>query len=129
MFELTLTTEFAAAHAIRMGGSREPLHGHNWRVEAVIAGPDLDGDGLLVDFHLVEETLREIVAPFHNRNLNEVSPFDDVNPTAELVAKHIADRLAERLEGAAEHGVRVARVSVTEAPGCRAAYFPPPPAG
>lgn len=127
MFEITVQTEFAAAHALSIGGKREPVHGHNWHVTVTIAGPRLDGDGLLCDFHAVERALREITGPMNNRDLNQLAPFSGpkgTNPSAENVARHIAERLAAALELPA--GARVARVRVTEAPGCAAAYFPPP---
>lgn len=124
MHELTVQTEFSAAHAIAIGGRREPVHGHNWRVQAHIAGPRLDEDGLLCDFHLVEAHLQEIVNPLHNRNLNETPPFDATNPTAERVAQHIAERLTETLADRLPAGVRVSQVSVTEAPGCAAVFRP-----
>ncbi len=105
-----------------LAGQREPLHGHNWHVTATIAGERLDSDGLLCDFHTVHDALCEIIGPFENRNLNEVKPFDVVNPSAENVARHIADELSLRLnEGLSPHA-RVAEVSVTEATGCRAVY-------
>lgn len=108
-----------------MAGRREPMHGHNWRVTAVVRGARLDADGLLCDFHLVEATLRDVVAPLHNRSLNEVAPFDALNPTAEHVAGHIGQRLAAGLAGRLPAGVGVERVSVTEAPGCRATWINP----
>jgi len=120
MFELTVTHEFCAAHAISIRGRLEPTHGHNWRVRVTVSGGTLDADGLLCDFHLVERLLRETVEPFHNANLNETPPFDRVNPTAEHVARHIADRVGEGLPA----GVRVTRVGVTEAPGCEATHLP-----
>ncbi|MFM9958033.1 MAG: 6-pyruvoyl trahydropterin synthase family protein [Phycisphaerales bacterium] len=127
MFHLTIQAVFSAAHAIVIKGEREPLHGHNWRVRAVVEGPNLDSDGLLVDFHALERHLAEIIRPFHNRNLNDVAPFDRVNPTAEHVARHIATELARHLTSdrdATARAVRVLRVSVTEAEGCDATYAP-----
>jgi 6-pyruvoyltetrahydropterin/6-carboxytetrahydropterin synthase len=128
MFRVAVEREFCAAHAIRIAGEVEPVHGHNWFVRVEIAGEALDEDGLLVDFHAVERSLGEIVGPFHNRSLNEAAPFDRVNPTAEHVARHIAERLAESgvLAGGGmkARGVRVASVSVREAPGCVATYIP-----
>lgn len=118
MYELSIDTEFAAAHAIVMGGVREPLHGHNWHVTITVGGERLDADGLLCDFHLVESRLREITARFHNRNLNEVAPFDTLNPTAELVAQHIGESIAAVLPP----GVRLVSSRVTEAPGCAAVW-------
>lgn len=116
MFELSVQREFSAAHALVIKGRREPTHGHNWRVTAAVAGEKLDADGLLVDFHLIERKLDEIVGRFNNANLNELGPFDRVNPTAEHVVKHIADELVKSLPAS----VKLRRVSVTEAPGCAA---------
>lgn len=124
MYELTIETVFSAAHAIVIAGQREAVHGHDWHVTACIAGERLDADGLLVDFHAVEESLRAIIRPFRNANLNETTPFDRMNPTAENVAAHIAAALDARLLPVVgdARGVRVAWVRVTEAPGCAATY-------
>lgn len=129
MYELTIDTVFSAAHAIVVAGRREPVHGHDWRVSACIAGETLDEDGLLIDFHAVEQSLNAVVGPFRNANLNEIAPFTTTNPTAENVAAHIAAALAERLPPlVADHPtyparrVGVAWVRVTEAPGCTATY-------
>ncbi len=122
MFQILFDAEFCAAHSISIGGAQEPVHGHNWRVEAVIEGDTLDHDGLLCDFHTAQHVLREIVAPFDNNNLNELPPFDRTNPTAEHVARFIAESLQEQLGEALAPNARVVSVSVTEAPGCRALY-------
>jgi 6-pyruvoyltetrahydropterin/6-carboxytetrahydropterin synthase len=122
MYEITVESEFAAAHAIVIAGARETLHGHNWHVVVKVSGDRLDADGLLCDFHTVEDLLREIVTPFHNRNLNDVAPFDRINPTAELVAKHIGDELAAGLNTSLAPAAWVSSVCVTEAARCTATY-------
>jgi len=120
MFELTIRTEFCAAHAIVIRGVREPVHGHNWRVTLTVAGDQLDDDGLLCDFHELERALAEIVAPFQNADLNNTAPFHELNPTAEHIAQHIGESMAKTLTG----GVHVQCASVTEAPGCEATWKP-----
>lgn len=120
MFELTVTREFCAAHTITIKGWREPVHGHNWRVTVAVGGPQLDEDGLLCDFHLIEQHVDGILKPLTNVDLNATPPFDQLNPTAENVAKHIGDALIPHLPA----GVSLAYVSVTEAPGCCAKYIP-----
>lgn len=123
MYELTVEHVFSAAHAIRIGGVVETLHGHDWRVTATIRGSTLDADGLLCDFHTVHGVLAELCAPFHNSTLNAVPPFDRTNPTAELVARHLADGLAERLDPALRPHALVHSVRVTEAVGCAAVAY------
>ncbi len=126
MFEISVTTEFAAAHAIILADQREPLHGHNWHVTVTVSGPRLDSEGLLCDFHRVETSLCELVSRFHNRNLNDLPPFNtSLNPSAEHVALHIADELSRALNGRLPRGVHISSVRVTEAPGCAATYRPP----
>ena len=118
-YALEVECEFAAAHAILLGGVRERLHGHNWRVVISIAGERLDREELLCDFHLVERLLSETVAPFRDGNLNETPPFDRVNPTAEAVARFVATELTEQLARAVP-AVHLEWVRVTEAPRCTA---------
>lgn len=123
MFEISIQREFCAAHALLIGGHREIMHGHNWRVTVVIAGGNLDADGLLCDFHTAEDVLSEVVGPFNNANLNECPPFvNGVNPSAEHIAKYIGEEMAARLDEALRPHARVVSVSITEAPGCVATY-------
>ncbi len=98
----------------------EPLHGHNWRVEAVFQGPSLDSCGLLVDFTAVQEALAGVLDPLAGRNLGEVPELGGANPTAELLARHVHQRLAGRLGPQAA----LAAVHVEEAEGCVAVYRP-----
>lgn len=129
-FAITVEARFSAAHALLIAGQREPLHGHDWLITAEIGGPALDGDELLFDFHAIHADLAAITKPFHNANLNDVSPFDRVNPSAEAVASHIGQQLVQRLETRLARypkspwrdGVRVVSVRVTEAPGCAAIW-------
>jgi 6-pyruvoyltetrahydropterin/6-carboxytetrahydropterin synthase len=131
MFELTVSREFCAAHSLQFRGASEPVHGHNFRVRVTLEGPALDPDGVLIDFHAVETLLDEIIRPMRNANLNAVAPFADtersggINPSAEHIAKVIAERLGGGVKGIPGHAARVASVSVTEAPGCEATYKPP----
>ncbi len=124
MFELTVQSDFCAAHALAIAGTRETTHGHNWRVTVQLSGETLDHDGLLCDFHTVESKLAEIIEPFKNADLNRIEPFTRLNPSAENVARHIAQRLSAELDEALAPNARVSAVSVTEAPGCAATYRP-----
>ena len=118
MYELSVERTFRAAHAIEIRGERERAHEHEWHVRIVVAATDLDEDGVVCDFHELEASLEQVVRPFEGADLNGTPPFDRVNPTAEQVARHIADALLETLPG----GIRLQRTTVTEAPGCCATY-------
>jgi 6-pyruvoyltetrahydropterin/6-carboxytetrahydropterin synthase len=124
MFELAVQREFCAAHAIRIHGRQEPVHGHNWRITLRVCGRELDSDGLLCDFHVLERAVDEVIGPLHNSDLNTAPAFERVNPTAENVARHIG----ELVQTVLPRKVRLVSVSVSEAPGCTATYRPPSPA-
>lgn len=117
MFSLRIERTFSAAHAIVLGGEREALHGHDWRVRMTVEGDQLDGDGLLCDFHLLERVLDSAISPLRDSNLNDVAVLAGINPTAENVALYLASTVAGDLPPA----IGRLRLAITEAPGCEAA--------
>lgn len=125
MYEITVETVFAAAHAIRLpDGALEPVHGHNWQVHVTVAADELDAIETVCDFHVLQALVDDAVAPWHNSDLNQCEPFTDsegglkINPTAERVAKAIAEKIRPGLPG----NCKLASVSVGEAPGCTAVW-------
>ncbi len=121
MYQLHVERHFNATHALRLpDGVIEPVHGHDWRITAVVAAPGLDDCGLVVDFHELERLLDGVCKTLHQKHLNDLTPFAEHNPSAERVAQHIADTLAPHLTGRAA----LVSVTVTEAPGCAATYLP-----
>lgn len=120
VYEMTVEATFSASHQLR--GYKveiEPLHGHNFRVEASIAARELDQVGLVMDFVELDELLKDILAPFDHRHLNEVPPFDRLNPSTENMARYFFESLEEKLD---RPELEVRRVRVWEAPTYRASY-------
>ena len=94
MFEVTVDQTFAAAHALRnYKGGCENIHGHNFKVQVVLAGERLDDAGLLVDFIDVKNLMGQILARLDHQNLNETPPFDVKNPSAENIAEYICTEM------------------------------------
>jgi 6-pyruvoyltetrahydropterin/6-carboxytetrahydropterin synthase len=119
MYEVRVQAGFIATHQVRLyDGELEPLHEHDWQVEAVLRGPDLDRIGVLVDFVAVQNALREVVAGLEHVNLNKAPLLAGLNPTAEHLARRIFERLQARLGADAP----LIGVTVREAPGCFATY-------
>jgi 6-pyruvoyltetrahydropterin/6-carboxytetrahydropterin synthase len=120
MYELKVVTEFAAAHHLRnFRGKCESLHGHNWKVEVVIRGKELDENGLVLDFAEIKGATREVLTELDHRYLNEVEFFTTHNPTSENIARYLLQRLGEKLN---DHRVTVTRVSAWESEGACATY-------
>ena len=118
MFSIRVERVFPATHAVTIRGVDEEPHAHDWRVRVTLESESLDDDGLLCDFHDLERNLDSILTAFQGVDLNKTPPFDQLNPSAENVAWHLARSLEPELPS----GVSVITVAVTEAPGCEAAY-------
>ena len=96
MYELTVQSEFEAAHRIEnYPGKCVRLHGHNWIVEAVAQGTELNELGILIDFKVLKAELNKILDALDHQYLNELEIFAKKNPTAENLAKEIFDRLSQ----------------------------------
>ena len=82
MYVLRVVARFEAAHHLTSyKGRPEPNHGHSWRVEAVLAAAELDGEGMAFDFVEVKTALQELAARLDHGDVNTVPPFDAVSVT------------------------------------------------
>lgn len=124
MFEVSVQESFAAGHALRnYKGKCENVHGHNYRVEVTVQGAQLNDIGLLVDFLEVKRIVRGIIERLDHHFINDLAPFDVLNPSAENLAKYFYDQIASAL--AAENGVRVHQIKIWETDVTSAIYRPP----
>ncbi len=120
-YELMVSGDFSSAHSLReYEGNCERVHGHNWKVEVTVTCETLDGRGIAVDFKDLKGLLREVVAFLDHRNLNDIEPFDKINPSSENIARHIYSSFKE---GVPEH-VSVRKVTVFESDSACASYVP-----
>ncbi|MCK9529977.1 MAG: 6-carboxytetrahydropterin synthase QueD [Gammaproteobacteria bacterium] len=111
-YTLKVVTDFAAAHSLRdYAGECRRLHGHNWKVEVEVVASALDRLGMAIDFKDVKAAARAAAGELDHRYLNEMPPFDQVNPTAENIAAHLFERIAETLDN---ERVQVSAVTVWE---------------
>lgn len=121
-YEIVVAAHFDAAH--RLTGYPGPcanLHGHRWKVEAAVTGPQPGAGGMVVDFLVLKRILGEIVGAFDHRCLNEVEPFDTISPTSENLAGYLYREFAARV-AALGLDIDVSWVSVAESPETRVVY-------
>jgi 6-pyruvoyltetrahydropterin/6-carboxytetrahydropterin synthase len=117
MFEVKVISDFSSAHHLNgYQGKCESLHGHNWKVEVVVVGSKTDKIGMLMDFTEMKKALKEVLAALDHKNLNDISPFDKINPTSENIAKYIYEALKFKLVG-------IKCVSVWESENSVATYY------
>ena len=122
MYEIAVESHFDAAHFLRgYQGKCEALHGHRFRVVARISAAGLDDIGMAYDFTKLRKHLNDILGKFDHTCLNDVPPFDEINPSSEHLATIIYRELREKLTGAP---VSVSSVEVWESPQSGATYRP-----
>jgi len=82
---------FSASHSLRgYKGDCSRIHGHNWTLRVYYEFEGLDERGLTIDYGDLREAVEKVVLPrFDHRHINEVPPFDDINPTSENIAAAI----------------------------------------
>ncbi|MGE5247136.1 MAG: 6-carboxytetrahydropterin synthase QueD, partial [Verrucomicrobiota bacterium] len=105
VYALTVGASFAAAHRLReYQGNCERLHGHNWRVEVTVESRVLDGQGIALDFRAIKAHLAELLSRFDHKYLNDVPPFDAMNPSSENLARHLFEEMEKKIPRPAHVG-------------------------
>ncbi len=117
MYKIRVTEFFSGAHFLKnYKGKCENLHGHNWKVIAEVSSEKLNSEGMVIDFLELKRILKEILAKFDHRLLNELEEFKDLNPTSENICYVIYKKLKERLKD-----FKI-RITVFETPFSSASY-------
>jgi 6-pyruvoyltetrahydropterin/6-carboxytetrahydropterin synthase len=120
VYQISVEQHFDAAHFLRgYRGKCEALHGHRFQVVVKIEATALDDIGLAYDFVELKQHLAEVISRFDHTNLNDVPPFDKINPSSENIAATIYKELKPKLAG-----VSLVAVEVWESPQTGVSYSP-----
>jgi 6-pyruvoyl-tetrahydropterin synthase len=98
VFSVTIRDHMMIAHSLRgeVFGPAQRLHGATYVVDATFRRGTLDDDGIVVDIARAADALRAVVDELGYRNLDDEAGFAGVNTTTEVLARVVADRLADR---------------------------------
>jgi 6-pyruvoyltetrahydropterin/6-carboxytetrahydropterin synthase len=122
MYHVSVEKHFDAAHYLRdYHGKCEALHGHRYRVVAKVKASQVNEIGLAFDFTVLKQHLDDILSRFDHTCLNDVPPFDKINPSSENIASTIYNELEPKLAGTP---VSLSSVEVWESPDSWVAYSP-----
>jgi 6-pyruvoyltetrahydropterin/6-carboxytetrahydropterin synthase len=122
MYEVSVQHHFDAAHYLRgYQGKCERVHGHRFQVVVNVRVEELDSIGLAYDFAKLRRHLEEVLNRFDHTLLNEIPPFDKLNPSSENIAATIYKEFQTRL---AKEVVSIRSVQVWESPECSVTYLP-----
>ncbi len=124
MFQVSVEESFSAGHALRgYKGKCENPHGHNYKVRVTLEGPALDSVGLLYDFVHLKQIIHTVIQELDHKFLNDLAPFDVINPSAENIAKYLYDEASKQMR-ATPNGARIANITVWETDATAATYWP-----
>ncbi len=122
MYEVSVEKHFDAAHYLRdYQGKCEALHGHRYKVVAKVKASRVNDIGLAYDFTVLKQHLDDIISRFDHTCLNDVPPFDKINPSSENIASTIYNDLEPKLAG---EPASLSCVEVWESPDSWVAYSP-----
>ncbi|MDY6911274.1 MAG: 6-carboxytetrahydropterin synthase QueD [Chloroflexota bacterium] len=122
MYRVSVRQHFDAAHYLRnYQGKCEQLHGHRFQAAVTLESPELDQVGMAYDFSELKKHLREILERFDHVCLNDIAPFDQINPSSENIATTIYRELEPQLK---QTPVTIFSVEVWESPESCAIYLP-----
>ncbi len=121
MYEIKIVRFFSAAHFLKdYHGKCEALHGHNWKVEVMVRREDLGEGNMALDFSQLKQATDEVLQTLDHKNLNDLPPFLDQNPSSEAIARYIFESLEKVLE---KEPVSVYRVNAWESRDSCAGYM------
>lgn len=112
IYTLKVVTDFAASHSLRnYQGQCQRLHGHNWKVEVEVAAQKLDEVGMGMDFKQIKNATKQVLESLDHYHLNDIPPFDKINPTAENIASHLYGEIGKLIN---QEFVKISAVTIWE---------------
>jgi 6-pyruvoyltetrahydropterin/6-carboxytetrahydropterin synthase len=122
MFRLKVQDYFSSAHYLKdYKGACEKIHGHNWKVELIVEGSELNSLDILIDFAILKKILKEVLSELDHKLLNEIPYFENINPSSERLAEYIFKKVKEKLSS--YPNVKVKEVTVFETEKAGATYY------
>jgi 6-pyruvoyltetrahydropterin/6-carboxytetrahydropterin synthase len=97
------------------------MHGHRYTIKVKVSAKKLNEIGLAYDFTDLKRHLDDILARYDHTCLNDVKPFDSINPSAENIASAIYKALKKKLAG---EDIFLKSVEAWETPEQGVSYIP-----
>jgi 6-pyruvoyltetrahydropterin/6-carboxytetrahydropterin synthase len=121
MYEVEIFASFAAAHRLtNYKGKCEHLHGHNYKVQVKIRAKAPGPGGMVMDFGHLKKVANLVLDRLDHKYLNEIPPFDSLDPSAENIAAYLYEQIERNL---GKNGKLLHSVTVWESDNSRATYF------
>jgi len=121
MYEVEIMSSFSAAHRLRdYKGKCEHLHGHNYRVHVIARAVATGRSGMVIDFGDLKKATTPVLEQLDHTYLNEIKPFDQIEPSAENIAAFLFEQIRRGLDDRSEI---LYEIMVWESDSCRASFI------
>lgn len=116
MYYVTKEFEFASSHNLRnYEGPCQRVHGHNYKLQVTVKSEKLNQQGMVIDFSDLKSIVKDIIfKKYDHMHLNDVEPFDKLNPTAENMTSVFYNMINTRLpENVKVHSIKIWETSTS----------------
>jgi 6-pyruvoyltetrahydropterin/6-carboxytetrahydropterin synthase len=119
LYTIFVETHFAASHQLHgYEGACRALHGHTWKVGVEVKTDRINPIGISVDFKELKDNIRSVIDRLDHHHINEIPPFDKINPTAENLSRYIFEEVQKTLPSLAG----ISKVTVWESSNYAVSY-------
>jgi 6-pyruvoyl-tetrahydropterin synthase len=128
MYAVEVRDHIMIAHSLRgeVFGPAQRLHGATFVVDVAFLRASLCADNIVVDIARASQALRDTLQPLNYVNLDDQPSLAGEKTTAEFMARHIFERMAEAIRdgrlGPEAAGIERMRVTLKESHVARAWY-------
>lgn len=98
-----------ASHFVVFNGRKGNVHPHTWEFSALLVSCTEE----VTKFTDTERKISAIFEPYQNKVLNDVAPFDSINPSLENMTEYFIGRIEKAVEG---FGYKLVEVEGSETP-------------
>jgi len=111
LYTIKLVSFLNARHFVSFGQKAGPVHAHSWQIQIEIKVPSLNPE--LVAFTSIFNSVKQVLQTYENTVLNQIPPFNKIQPTTENMALYFFNRLEDVLAGG---GFGLGKLTVWETP-------------
>ena len=100
MYELKIRDYCFVAHSLKdeFFGPAKNLHGVTYVVDLIISSKELIEKNVIIDIGIADKVLKNVIAQYNYKNLDDIDKFNNHITTTEYMAKQFADDICIELQ-------------------------------
>ena len=100
MYELKIRDYCFVAHSLKdeFFGPAKNLHGVTYVIDLIISSKELIEKNVIIDIGIANKVLKNVIAQYNYKNLDELDKFNNHITTTEYMAKQFVDDICMELQ-------------------------------